>query len=175
MDQKKTANVTSTRLISCAHCQVYFYVCRWDHGLLTPATHSVLATCHHIFTLLVLPRDHLKLNASVSHSMISTGKTKNTTDEVHFHTHIRYMQQWEKTCVSFSVCILIPYTGVFTLPHLLRHSWRIWYGESSPALLVSSYTLESSILIWLKYCGGECTWWFYHSTLLVQAVFRPLL
>lgn len=39
--------------------------------------------------------------------------------------------------------------------YLLRHSWRIWYGESSPALLVSSYTLESSILIWLKYCGAE--------------------
>lgn len=41
--------------------------------------------------------------------------------------------------------------------YLLRHSWRIWYGESSPALLVSSYTLESSILIWLKYCGGQRT------------------
>lgn len=36
-------------------------------------------------------------------------------------------------------------------PYLLRHSWRIWYGDKSPALLVSSYTRESSILIWLKY------------------------
>lgn len=41
------------------------------------------------------------------------------------------------------------------LVYLLRHSWRIWYGESRPALLVSSYTRESSILIWLKYCRTE--------------------
>ena len=50
-----------------------------------------------------------------------------------------------------------PNLCIFISSHLLRHSWRIWYGESSPALLVSSYTLESSILIWLKYCGAEYT------------------
>lgn len=47
--------------------------------------------------------------------------------------------------------------GLWITAYLLRHSWRIWYGESSPALLVSSYTLESSILIWLKYCGAQYT------------------
>lgn len=90
---------------------------------------------------------------------------QNSTDEVYFHTHTRYMQQWEKTfCVShfhsvfaFLSPILVIYWCLYVTAHLLRHSWRIWYGESSPALLVSSYTLESSILIWLKYCGGECT------------------
>ena len=45
-------------------------------SLLTPATNSVLPTGHHIFTLLVFPRNHFKFNAGVSHSMVSMGKTK---------------------------------------------------------------------------------------------------
>lgn len=60
------------------------YETRWWWGgarqqvpsLLTPATHSMLPTCHHIFTLLVFPRDHLELNAGVSHSVVSAGKMK---------------------------------------------------------------------------------------------------
>lgn len=165
MEQKKTANVTTTRLFCCAPWQVYFYVCRWDQGLLTPATNSVLATCHHIFTLLVLPRDHLKLNAGVSHSMISTGKTKQHRWSTFSYTHQIHAAMRENfVCVShfhsvfaFLSPILVTYWCLCNTSHLLRHSWRIWYGERSPALLVSSYTLESSILIWLKYCGGECT------------------
>lgn len=47
---------------------------RVDEALLTPATHSVLPTRHHIFTLLVLPRDHLEFYAGVSHPMVSMGK-----------------------------------------------------------------------------------------------------
>lgn len=43
-------------------------------AILTPASHSVLSTRHHIFTLLVFPGDHLKFNAGVSHSMVSTVK-----------------------------------------------------------------------------------------------------
>lgn len=55
-------------------------------------------------------------------------------------------QSWASTSLLTWVPMLQPY--------LLRHSWRIWYGDKSPALLVSSYTRESSILIWLKYCKG---------------------
>lgn len=47
-----------------------------DYGPLTPAAHGVFPTRHHIFTLLVFPRDDLKLNAGVSHSMVSTGEVK---------------------------------------------------------------------------------------------------
>lgn len=33
-------------------------------------------TCHHIFTLLVLPRDHLKFNAGVPHPVVSAVRNK---------------------------------------------------------------------------------------------------
>lgn len=123
---------------------------RWTHvvalvheeeNLLTPATHGVLPTGHHIFTLLVFPRNHLKLNARVSHSMVSKWKRHNHTFELH----------------HFAGRSVTMVTLKKDYAYRLRHSWRIWYGESSPALLVSSYTLESSILIWLKYCGEERT------------------
>lgn len=38
---------------------------------LTPASHGVFPTRHHVLALLVLPGDHLKLYAGVSHPMVS--------------------------------------------------------------------------------------------------------
>lgn len=38
---------------------------------LTPPAYAVFSARHHIFTLLVLPRNDLKLDASVPHPMIS--------------------------------------------------------------------------------------------------------
>lgn len=55
------------------------WVARWVGGkgwLLTPSTHGVLAACHDVFTLLVLPWDHLKLDAGVTHSMVSAGEKR---------------------------------------------------------------------------------------------------
>ena len=40
---------------------------------LTPPSHGVFATRHDVFALLVLARDHLKLDAGVAHPMVSTG------------------------------------------------------------------------------------------------------
>lgn len=55
----------------------WLLVCVWgDESQLTPAAHSVLPTCHHIFTLLVFPRNHLKFDAGVSHSVVSVKKWK---------------------------------------------------------------------------------------------------
>ena len=39
--------------------------------VLTPATDGVLPTGHHILALLVLPGDHLKLDAGVPHPVVS--------------------------------------------------------------------------------------------------------
>lgn len=39
--------------------------------ILTPPAHCVFAACHNIFTLLVFPRNHFKLDGCVTHSMVS--------------------------------------------------------------------------------------------------------
>lgn len=40
-------------------------------GVLTPPAHCVLATRHDVFTLLVFPRNHFKLDRRVTHPMVS--------------------------------------------------------------------------------------------------------
>ena len=47
--------------------------------VLTPAADGVLPTGHHILALLVLPGDHLKLDAGVPHPVVSmaTGRRFN--------------------------------------------------------------------------------------------------
>lgn len=41
--------------------------------VLTPTAHSVLATRHDIFTLLVFTRNHFKLDRGIPHPMVSVG------------------------------------------------------------------------------------------------------
>lgn len=46
--------------------------------ILTPAAHRVLPTRHDVLALLVLPWDHLKLDAGVSHPVVSGGEAEQT-------------------------------------------------------------------------------------------------
>ena len=105
-------------------------VCVCGAVLLTPPSHGVFATRHDVFALLVLARDHLKLDAGVAHPMVSAGtRATGVTTE--------FTMMWYRIWVYYEFTMIdVLYHGKSHgfpegicdpchVSYLLRHSCRI--------------------------------------------------